>query len=37
MKTDDFIEKLCEFLLEKYYKELEELTSGTNYYSGSVG
>ena len=36
-ETDDFIEELCEFLLEKYYKELEELMSGTNYYFGSVG
>ena len=36
-ETDDFIEELCEFLLEKYYKELEELMSGANYYFDSVG
>ena len=36
-ETDDFIEELCEFLLEKYYKELEELMSATNFYFGSVG
>ena len=36
-ETDDFFEELCESLLEKYLKRLEELMSATNFYFGSVG
>ena len=36
-ETDDFFEELCESLLEKYLKGLEELMSATNFYFGSVG
>ena len=35
-ETDDFIEDICESLLQKYQKGLEESMRGTNFYFGSV-
>ena len=35
-ETDDFIEDICESLLQKYQKGLEESMRGTSFYFGSV-